>query len=234
MTRYLLAFVLLVSCFSFAQERWVASVYFGTAHSGNSDVTLNQPSLGTRLRFSNVAFESQSFTSPLYYGGYLGRFFGAHFGAEVEFTHLKAFAKVAQPVSIAGTLNGVVLNTVAPMNSVVQHFSISHGVNLLTANAVWRQPLLRNSRLNVYGKFGVGTTIPHAESVVQLQSNEHYQVGSPVIQIAAGAETRVWHRVFWMAEYKFTHTAETVGVHSGTTSTTLNTNHIVTGPALHF
>jgi hypothetical protein len=231
-SRGVLAFVLLGCWASAAQERWCASLYFGEGHSTVADVTLQQPSLATMLRFSSVAYDSQSFTSPFYYGGYLGYFFGRHFGVEIEFTHLKAFAKVAQPVLITGVLSGVPLNTSEPMNTIVQHFSISHGVNLLTANAVWRQPL--SSRLDIYGKFGAGTTIPHAESVVQLHADEHYQVGSPAIQLAAGGEARLWHGIFWIAEYKFTHTAETVGVYSGTISTVLNTNHLVTGPAFHF
>jgi hypothetical protein len=233
MIRALGALVLLVS-FSSAQEPWVASLYFGTAHSTNSDLTLNQASLGTNLHFSNVAYESQSFTSPPYYGGYVGHFFGAHVGVEVEFTHLKAFAKTAQPVMIVGRLNGTPLSTTAPMDTIVQHFSISHGINLFTANAVWRQRVLQHPTLNIYGKFGGGTTIPHGESVVQFQSDQHYQVGSPVIQLAGGGEVQVWRGVFWMVEYKFTHTGETVGVYSGTISTTFNTSHFATGPSFHF
>ena len=188
---YRLMILSLLSCSCLAQDAWVASVYFGGAHSLNSNVHLDQAALGTNLRFRNVAYESQSFTSPPYYGGYLGRHFGKHFGLEVEFTHLKAFAKVAQPVAVAGILNGTPLNTTEPMNTIVQHFSISHGVNLLTADAVWRQNVLNKPQLRVYGKFGAGTTIPHAESIVQLHSEEHYQVGSPAIQLAGGGEVHL-------------------------------------------
>ena len=38
--------------------------------------------------------------------------------------------------------------------------------------------------------FGAGTTFSHAESVVQGHGDEHYRVGSPVVQIGAGLQVR--------------------------------------------
>src|SRR5207302_3624173 len=126
-----------------ARAEWVAGAYLGGAHTQNSDLLLRQPSLGTDLRFHNVRYSGNSFQGPLYYGAHGGYFFGRHWGIESEFTHLKVFAKVQERASVSGTLNGALVNTVQPADLLVQRFSISHGVNLLMANIVFRQPLWR-------------------------------------------------------------------------------------------
>jgi hypothetical protein len=62
----------------------------------------------------------------------------------------------------------------------------------------------------------------------------HYQVGSPVIQAAAGVEMRLWRTLYWTGEYKFTRTREQVNVFSGTARSLLESHHLVTGPVIHF
>jgi hypothetical protein len=83
-------------------------------------------------------------------------------------------------------------------------------------------------------RFGAGATVPHAESTIEGQADEHYQTGSPAIQLAGGAEVRLWRKLYWMGEYKYTRTREEVNVFSGTASSLLQSHHIVTGPVVHF
>src|SRR5438477_8739917 len=132
---------ILIGCCLTAHAEWVAGAYIGGAHTQNSDLLLRQPSLGTELRFHNVRYSGNSFQGPLYYGAHGGYFFGRHWGIESEFTHLKVFTKVQEPAPVSGTLNGALVNAVQPADLLVQRFSISHGVNLLMANVVFRQPL---------------------------------------------------------------------------------------------
>jgi hypothetical protein len=151
--------------------QWEAAGYIGAAHTQNSDLLLRQPSLGTDLRFTNISYRGESFQSPLYYGVRGGYFFRLHWGAEVEFTHAKVFANVNQSAPISGTLNGLPVNVRQPVDTIVQRFSISHGVNLLLANVVfrqqlWRPPSNRARQVDTYGalrsrRYGSSCRIDH-------------------------------------------------------------------------
>ena len=225
-----------VSVPSFAQ--WEIAGYLGGAHTQNSNLILNQPSLGTNLRLGEISYRGESFQSPLYYGVRGGYCFRPHWGAEIEFTHLKVFANVSQPAAISGTVNGAAVNTRQPVDTIVQRFSISHGVNLLLANVVVRQQLWRPpsglGRLLLAFRFGAGATIPHAETTMQGRADEHYQTGSPVIQLTGGVALKVWRKLYWMGEYKYTRVQEQVDVFSGTATSLLQSHHVVTGPVIHF
>ncbi len=218
---------------------WQAGGYVGAAHTRSSSLSLNQPALGTSVVFDGVQYEGNSFQSPLYYGFRGGYFFHRHFGAEIEFTHMKVFAEINRTVQAAGAIGATAVSSPLPMRSVVQRFSISHGNNLLLANITARQDFFRSGdqklgRLIIYGKFGAGATIPHAESTIFGVADEHYQVGQPAIQLAGGAEVRLWRKLYWMAEYKFTRNRQRVDVPSGTAETLLLSHHGVTGIDIHF
>ena len=233
----LLALLSCASIPSFAQ--WTAAAYIGSAHTQNSFLDVEQPALGTNIRFHDVAYQGESFQPPLYYGIRGGYWFRRYWGAEVELTHLKIFARVDQPATVTGVLNGTPINSLSPINTIVQRFSISHGDNLLLANAVFHHQLWSSRgsdvpRAYIALRFGVGATIPHAESTIENAVDEHYQAGSPAIQLAGSLEVRLWRRVYWMGEYKFTRTRQQVDVSSGTAATLLQSHHVVTGPAVHF
>lgn len=236
-----LGFLLAIVCWLNVRSpaQWTASGYIGEAHTQNHSLVVQQPALGTNIRFSDVANRGESFHPPLYYGVRSGYWFRRYWGAEIEFTHLKMFAKVDQPAIVTGILNGVPINSLVPINTIVQRFSISHGVNLLLANAVFHHELGRSDqerapRAYIALRFGAGATIPHAESTIQNVTDEHYEVGSPAVQLAASLEVRTWNHLYWMGEYKFTRARAEVGVNSGTATTLLESHHLVTGPVLHF
>lgn len=218
--------------------QWIASGYIGAAHTMNSGLTIRQPALGTDVRFHDISYRGESFQKPLYYGFRGGYLFRPKWGVEVEFTHLKVFANVNQPATVTGILNGAPIDARQPVNAILQRFSISHGVNLLLTNAIFRQALwrsnLRAARAYVNVRLGAGATIPHAESTVQGRADEHYQAGSPALQFAGSIELRIWKRWYWMGEYKFTRTREQVDVSSGTANSLLQSHHVVTGPSVHF
>ena len=243
MSRERRARCLVVLCVCFATSclaQWEVAGYIGGAHTQNSTLNLCRPSLGTNLRFSNVSYRGESFQSPLYYGLRGGYILRPHWVGEIEFTHLKVFANANLPVSISGTVNGVPVSTHEPMDTIIQSFGISHGVNLLTGDIVFRQRLWRPlsgngvGRLTVTVRFGAGATIPHAETIIAGHADEHYQIGSPAIQLGGGVEVWVWRKLHWMAEYKYTRTNEQVSVYSGNVTTLLQSHQIVTGPVIQF
>jgi lipid A oxidase len=232
---------LLLFCFAFclpAAAEWHVSGYVGVAHTQASDLLVNQSALGTELRFRSVNYSGKSFQAPLYYGVRGGYFFSGHWGVEAEFTHLKVFAIVNQPVHVSGMLNGKAIDAVVPMDSLVQRFSISHGVNLLLVNIALREQLFRDSnhlgRILLNIRLGAGATIPHPESEILGHVDEHYQTGSPVTQASVGAEFRIFRKLYWTGDYKYTRTRQHVDVFSGEADSLLRSHHFVTGPVIHF
>ncbi len=232
--------LVMVCCVSVrSAAQWTLAGYIGEAHTQDSSLAIRQSALGTDVQFSNISYRGESFQPPLYYGLRTGYNFARYWGVEAEFTHLKVFAKVDQPSLVTGTLNGAPINAQVPMNTIVQRFSISHGVNLLLANAVFRHEFGRITDEKVAPAYfvlraGAGATIPHPESTIQGLADEHYQVGSPAFQLGGSIEVRVWHRLYWSGEYKFTRTHEHVDVNSGTADDVLQSHHVVTGPVIHF
>ncbi len=234
----LLAIFLALFSSSVSAESYVGG-YIGAAHTQNSSLILNQPATASSIVFHAIQYEGNSFQSPLYYGFRGGQFFTRHFGVEAEFVHLKVFAKVDHTVQATGTLHGAPSNAPVVMNTIVQRFSISHGNNLLLANAVVRQDFLRSpdeklGRLVLTARTGVGATLPHAESTIFGVADEHYQVGRLALQVAAGAEFRLWRHLYGMAEYKFTRNRQRVDVVGGTAESLLLSHHVVTGVEVHF
>jgi hypothetical protein len=65
-------------------------------------------------------------------------------------------------------------------------------------------------------------------------ADEHYQGGSPVLQLSGGVEFGLSRHLYWLAEYKFTHNQQHVSIADGTAATALNSHHLVTGLSVHF
>lgn len=216
--------------------QWEVAGYVGAAHTQNSTLFLNQPALGTNLIFRDVGYHGESFTSPWYYGVRGGYFFH-HFGAETEFIHAKVFTNTRNSVPTAGEIHGAAVNATAPMSDFVQRYSLSHGMNLLLENLVARKEWWRDSedhgRLQLAARVGVGLTIPHAESIIGGISNQHYQLADAAFQLAGGGELRLWRRVYWLGEYKYTRCDEKVDVFGGTMKGLLHSHHLITGISLH-
>ncbi len=222
-----------------ARAEWSVAGYIGGAHTQASSLRLRQPVLGTDLTFKQVEFSGESLQSPLYYGVRGGYFLQRHFGLEVEFIHLKVFAGTARATRAQGTLRGTVIAADIPINSVIERFSISHGLNLLLANGVIRHDFMRGpeeklGRLLLAARVGAGVTIPHGESTIEDISQEQYQVGRAAWQLAGGMEFGIWRGLHLLGEYKFTRTNERVDVHAGTIETPLNSHHIIAGVSWHF
>jgi hypothetical protein len=190
---------------------WTAAAYLGASATAAAALTLDRPSAGVHLEWKHVPFESRSFASPPYYG-YRLRWTPsreARAGVEAELIHLKVYAR-------AGSL--------APA---VERFSISHGLNLILGNIVWRQPLGRGVRLAA--RAGAGVVVPHAESRVGGVDQEQYEISSAALQGAAGPEFAPTRHARAFVEYKVTTAAPTVGVAGGTIRGRYTSQHLAAG-----
>ena len=239
MKLFISALLLLVGTGIPCLAEWETAAYLGSAHTQNADVRVRQQALGTDLLFRDVSYLGESLQSPQYYGLRAGNLFTEHFGLEAEFIHLKVFANIAESVLTSGTVAGVPTNGNFPMNTFVQRFSVSHGMNLLLVNFVARKQFLRASqeqlgRLLISGRAGAGATIPHAETEIMGFRDEHYQWGRAAFQVAGGVEARIWRKLYGLAEYKFSLTDQRFRVAAGGASTLLGSHHGVFGLAIHF
>ncbi len=194
-----------------AHADWTLAAYIGTAWTQSTTLTLDRGALG-RSTFSGVPFDSHSFEGPLYYG-YRGGWFrrGSIAGIEGEAIHLKVFAR-------PGTLGPD-----------VRRFSISHGLNLLFANAVLRKPLSASRHVVATARLGVGFSVPHGESEIGGVEQQQYAIGSLALQAAGGAELRVAPHLRGFAEYKLTRTAPDVSVAGGSMHGRYLSQHLAAG-----
>jgi lipid A oxidase len=215
---------------------WNIDAYLGVPHTLSSPLRLQHPP-DTDVVFESVSYRGEPFTFPLYYGYRAGYFSNRHFGLEGELIHLKMFSDPSEVVGRNGRIGGRAVMDAAPLGDVVQRFSISHGLNLVFVNAVVRAPVRRASsdgRVSWVARVGAGPTVPHAESMIAGITEEHYEVGRIAIQAAGGVELKIARGAHVIGEYKFTRTAQRVGVAGGTASARFATHHVVFGAGYRF
>jgi hypothetical protein len=193
-----------------AHADWTLAAYLGGTWTSRADLTVDRPASGGPTTLSDVTFDSRSFESPPYYGYRFGWFRErSGVGIEGELIHLKVYAR---PETLGAE---------------VRRFSISHGLNLVLANAVVRRPLPSSHRASMTARVGAGVSVPHAESEVGGVTQEQY--GSLALQAAFGTEVRIAGRARLLAEYKLTTAAPTVSVAGGTIQGRYLSQHLAAG-----
>jgi hypothetical protein len=151
---------------------------------------------------------------------------------EAELIHLKVYAHIDRPAKAVGVLAGERLDATIPISSMVGGFSISHGVNLVLGNFVYRRRL--PGRLVLASRFGLGGSVPHPESEIFGVVAEQYQGGRWGMQLAGGPEVQIWRGLHGLAEYKYTRTRQRVRIHEGNAETLLRSHHVLFGLAVRF
>ncbi len=223
-----------------AHSQVVAGIYFGDAHTASSSLSMQTPATATNLLITPVSYATHAFQAPLYYGyhaGYFFRRFRRYLGLEGEFTHLKVFAETNKQAQITGLLHGIPVNETTPIDTIVQYFNITHGVNLLTGNLVARKFFLQTGarpRLILSARAGAGITIPHPENeILGIPNVQHYQIGSPAWQLGADGEIRLWRALYFDTGFRYTRTRESVDIAAGTATSLLNSFHLLGGFTWH-
>ena len=237
----LCAAVVLLASTAPARADWVLAAFLGGAATQAATLRVEQPARGSDFEARDVTFAGRSFESPVYYGYRLmwvrpprGRV-----GFEAELIHLKVYADPETLVSVRGTIGNVPIDRTLRFGDVVERFSISHGLNLLSGNLVLRQPLggagaIREGRFMLAVRAGAGPTIPHPESTIEGRTHEQYEWGRVAAQVAAGLEVRVTTHLAALVEYKVTATGQRVSVPEGWASARFTTQHAVAGIAGRF
>ena len=192
-----------------AQAEWSAAAFLGASATLRTTLTLHRDGLPD-VTWRDVPLAGRAFESPPYYGYRVG-WRPAHgpVGVEAELVHLKVYAPDG---------------AMAPP---VERYSLSHGLNLLLGNAVFRAAVAR--RLWIAARGGIGVAIPHAESRVAGVTQEQYEVSSAALQVAAGPRLTVGRHAHLFAEYKWTTTAPVVHVSGGTIGARYTTQHLAAG-----
>jgi opacity protein-like surface antigen len=219
------------------------SVYTGSAFTRDSDLTISQPATASAATYSGVSWDTRSLEMPPYYGLRLDHFLdrAPNFGVGVEFNHYKVYADTGKSVPVNGTWNGAAVSTVAPLNQRVQKFNISHGVNYVGLNLLYRwrtepgEPFPRG-RLQPYVGGGPVLYIVHGENAVNnLTNDEKYQGSGWGYQLFGGLRYGLTPRVSLMVEGKYSHgTAKVDTAGAGTAETPLNTWHAAIGLSFRF
>lgn len=217
-----------------ARAEWVVSGYLGAARTGSASLRIVQGAADTDVTLASVQYRGRSFASPLYYGGRVTWFPRPRswFGVDAEFIHLKAYAETDRLTEASGRLRGAPMAGAIAVGSVVDRFSISHGLNCLLFNAVARHAFGSRGapgRIAVSARIGAGPTIPHAESTIDGRTREGYAWGALGWQAAAGVQVRLLRRVELLGEYKFTRTRETLDIDRGTARGVFASHHVVFG-----
>lgn len=213
-------------------------LYTGKSFTQSSDITVKQPTLSNDYTFKDVSFDDESFETPPWYGLRAGYYFESYpwLGTAIEFFHFKMVTDTSENKRLMGIRDGTIVDTTARVNSIIQQFQITHGVNYLTLDALVRYRFLedreqfRKGRVQLYGGLGVGPVIAHAENVVDdVRNGEGYEVGGVGIQAFVGARALLFKHFGLFAEYKFTHSGLEIGVAAGVGMVEENTHHLVGG-----
>jgi hypothetical protein len=219
-----------------ADAQWYVAGYLGANHTMPATVTVDQPSLGTSLDFADVTFVARPFTSPQYYGLRGGRLFGERrrWGVEFEWLHPKVYAEVERAVHVTGRNAGIAVDATTRMDTFVQHYAMSHGMNFALFNFVGRMPLGDGqlSRVALMGRAGAGPMLPHAETTIGGRSREQYERAGIGFQVAGGVDVRIVGKLSAIVDYKFGHANPEIDVADGTGQMTANVHQVAFGLAI--
>ena len=219
----------------------------GVGITGDSDLQIRQPALGTDLTLEQVSWEHKSLStrwtrdSIPYVGARAGFFLRElrWLSLSIEVLHFKIFAEAEKSVRVLGTDEGVPVDTIAPMEQFVQLYQVSNGVNMILSNVGAHRGLARtvgfpDGRADLYGGLGAGMTIPYTRSLIDGQARGQYEWGRLATQVLGGLSWYMSPRWALSLEYKFTRTTVDGEVAGGDSRSRLHTHHLAFGLGYHF
>ena len=224
-----------------ARAEVVLSLFSGVTVTEDNDLRLTEPG-GTHLTFHDVSYRTRDWDSPFYYGGRVACFLPEHtsWGFGLEFFHAKMYLNTEDVVQVTGTRAGAPVNASERVGDTFESFSISHGLNFLTADVIYRWfPAERAKtflgRFQPYVGGGIGVAIPHVESTVGGVHFEEYQFHGPAYQALGGLNFDLTRHFSLFAEYKFSYLdLDRLRIPSGSIGLTPLTHHFVTGLSFRF
>ena len=213
----------------------VGGIYGGFSNAYDSELHLRQPG-GTDMKIKNVSWSSAPFKTPPYHG-FRGTWWlplGGTVGAMADLVYIKVIAKRDRIVEQSGTRDGKPVPEREKLSATFQRLEFTDGLNLLTANLVYRLPI--PFRVRPYIAIGVGASLPHAE-VRRAGATERtfeYQLTGYAVQIIGGLEFRLANRGSAFVETRSSYATNTVSlIDGGTLKMDLLVNHASAGLSGH-
>lgn len=218
----------LVACVGFAGglSAGIQSVSAGELHISGYSGYISSPhshvdSNDGAVSYSNsVGWEGKPFEMPPFWGARLtywtDRF--ENWGGAIDFAHTKVYADLGGNV-------GTVYNTL----------EFTDGLNLLTANLMYRYP--NESRFTPYAGIGAGVAIPHVEVnfVSTGQGAFDYQVTGPAVQGLIGVDIAITEHVSTFLEYKANYSWNEADLaNGGSLETNILSNQFIIGLTYKF
>jgi opacity protein-like surface antigen len=122
------------------------------------------------------------------------------------------------------------------MDTFVQRYSMSHGMNFVLVNLVARIPIATDgsgdtSRMAFLARAGAGRMLPHGETQIAGEFVEGYEWAGLGSQLAGGLDVRLVGRLSATVEYRFSHARPEITVAEGTGRTTANAHQLTFGVA---
>jgi lipid A oxidase len=227
-----------------ARGEFVISFYSGKAITDDGDLNLTQPG-GTDMTFHNVSWSDKSFESPFNYGARITYWCdkALHWGAALDYEHIKIYADPNQTVSVSGTTGGVPATSPDLIGNTFSDFNFSHGLNFITLNLLYRwfptgqRDKTFLGRLQPYVGLGAGITIPHTEVTTAVGGivTSKYEFGGPAVQGLMGLNFDLFKHLSTFIEYKLSYAdvdADITG--GGKVATEAVTHHLVFGISVPF
>ena len=221
-------------------------LYSGVGVTGDSNLRIRQPSLGTDLILERVSWEHRSLTTDWsrdsipYVGVRAGFFFREPewLSLSFEVLHFKILAETEKRVRVRGTDEGAAVDTVAPMRQFVQTYQVTNGVNMILGNVQVHERLVRSARFadgraDIYGGLGAGVTIPYTRSTIDGETRGQYEWGRLATQVLGGFSWQMSRHWDISLEYKFTVTTVDGEVAYGDSRSRLHTHHLALGLGYH-
>ena len=215
------------------------AIYTGTSATRDSRLHLVQPGAGTDLTVRDVHWSADPFKPAPYYGLRITHFPqpDSGWGLMLDYTHYKMYADTQAAVSAQGRVRGVAVAGPVPLNRFVQRFEISHGVNVLGLNAVYRlqEPTFMGLSWRPYVGAGIAHYRPHAETTVDGAPFETgYDASGFGYQLLAGAQHPLGQKTGFFVEARFNSGTARIRIAEGTAETPLRTFHLVAGISRSF
>ena len=216
------------------------SLYTGTSFTRHSDLHVTQSSTASDATFDDVRWKAKPFTPAPYYGLKASHFLESNprWGISLDFTHYKMYADTGKNVAVRGQWNGAPVDTSAPLGERVQRFEISHGVNMLALNVLyrWTDPAgPAPGRLQPYVGAGPAYYLLHPESTVNNRSFSGGYQGSGIgIQVLVGLHYPVTRQLGLFAEAKFNAGKARMDTADGQADTPIRSVHGIAGASWSF
>jgi len=213
-------------------------LFTGKSWTHDADVEISQPGRGNAFTVEDLGFDDESFVSPPYYGFRAGYFFESlpAVGVGVEFIHFKILGETRDTKRIVGTRAGAPIDARVPVNSVVQKFDVSHGVNYVMFDVIGRYRLLQDAerfphgRVQLHAGAGIGPVISNTSARIDgVTADAGYELAGVGVQGFLGIRALFSRYVGLFAEYKFTRADLEVGLKGGHADVDERSHHIVGG-----